>query len=208
MSDIFGPIFSSATLERAAIETIKAWMPTYVQELELQLPEYQRGTVPLPRSYASRTTFEEFPGEQLPLVVVVSPGVVGDPSPEGDGRYTAWWELGIVVVAEGRSEDDSNSLVKLYGAAIRAIMLQKSSLGNIASGVEWTDESYDNVVEAEEQRTLRGVSLTFIVQIDDVVTRSRGPAEPIPPEDAPTTLPGSQWPTAELVEVEVNKEEL
>jgi hypothetical protein len=91
-------------------------------------------------------------------------------------------------------------LAKIYGAAVRAIMLQKPSLGGVSSGIEWYDESYRDV-SVDQQRTVRSAVLTFQVWIDGVVVRGAGPTTPIPPD--PETQPGSQWPKVEEADATV-----
>jgi hypothetical protein len=91
-------------------------------------------------------------------------------------------------------------MAKIYGAAARSILLQHQALGDFgAQGVEWIDESYDDLV-TEEDRVVRASFGIFQVKVWDVVTRFSGPTDPIPD---PADQPGSNWPTADIVNVVV-----
>lgn len=199
MVDIFGPIFVADTVENAVIDTISTWLATYLQEIEVQRG-MTRGSVPLIRSYATRNEWATYPEDQLPVCIVVSTGLADPPDVDGEGRYHGWWAVGVGVLAGASESKATEMLAKLYGAAIRAILLQRPSLGGIASGIEWEDESYDDV-PVDQDRTLAATLLLFRVWIDDIVTRGAGPAEPIPPD--PVNQPGSQWPTADTIDVQV-----
>lgn len=196
--DIFGPIFVGRQIEDAALETLRTWMPTYLQEIELQLQRV-RGEIPAPRLYTTRNEFTQFPEDQMPMCVVVSPGLVSEPKREGDGTYNAWFALAVGFAAAGRDADTSRFLAQVYGAAGRAILLHKSSLGGVASGVEWTDESYDNLV-TEDDRVVRACYNMYQFHVAGIVQKGMGPAVTIPD---PVEQPGSQWPSAETIEIDV-----
>jgi hypothetical protein len=199
VSSIFENIFDADTLERAVVDVLVDWMPTYLREIERQ-KGMQQGLLPAPRSYTSRNEWATFPEDQLPACIVVSPGLAEPPDADGEGRYRAWWSIGVGVLASAASEADTNKIAKMYGAAIRAIMVQHQSLNGIAHGIEWEDESYDDI-PVEQDRTLGAAMLIFRVWVDDIVTRGAGPAFPTLPD--PDTQPGSTWPEADTIDVQV-----
>lgn len=196
MTDVFEPIFTATQLEVAAMQTLSTWMPTYLQEIELQLNR-TRGEIPPPAEYSTRNEFTSFPEDKMPLCVVVSPGLSDPPTKEGDGTYSGWWALGVGFATVARDADASNFLAKVYGAAARAILLQNSSLGGISQGTEWIDESYDELV-TEDDRVVRACYLIFRFNVWNVVTKNAGP----PPPADPAAQPGSNWPTANLVQID------
>jgi hypothetical protein len=200
MADIFERIVAGFQVEGAAISTIKAWMETYLRELELQIG-WPAGKIPNPAWYTTRNEFDSFPTDRMPMCVVVSPGLAEQPTKEGDGKYSAWWGLGIGFAAAARDADSSHILATIYGAAARAIMLHHSSLGGFANGVEWIDESYDDLVN-EEERTIRACYNIYRVLVWDVTTKGVGPAAPTAPN--PATQPGSDWPTADIIGIAIN----
>jgi hypothetical protein len=177
-------------------------MPTYLREIELQLGLADH-TIPAPRTYTTRNEFTTFPEDQMPICVVVSPGLAEEPYMEGDGTMTAWWTLGVGVLASASTEEDTNFLSKMYAAAVRAIMLQKSSLGGVCIGIEWLDESYDDIPDESQERTIRAAQWVGRAYIDGVVVRDAGPIGPPDPE----TQPGSEWVIATSGSILLQKKE-
>jgi hypothetical protein len=200
---IFDDIKPSTLLEAAAAMTLKKWMPTYLQELKLQVDlDYDLAT---PRSYTNkRTEPVNWPEEQLPGILVVCPGVTGRPSMEGSGHYRAPFGVVVGVINSANTKFATNVNNKLYAAAVRAIMVQKPSLGGVASGTEWIDESYDETPE-DAERDLAVATLSFTIELDGVVNRLAGPTVPDPPD--PDTLPGSEWPIVLKTFLDVIKKE-
>ena len=82
--------------------------------------------------------------------------------------------------------------------------MQKRSLGGVACGTTWLDESYDDA-PTDAERTLGIGLLAFEVSVDNVVKRDGGPAYPAPPD--PVTQPGSEWPVVDTVDVVVQQKE-
>jgi hypothetical protein len=203
---IFQPIFSADVLEDAVVATLRLWMPTYLREIE-----YQRnlplGRIEAPKVYTNRNEFTGFPQERMPLCVVVSPGIASPPRAEGDGNYTGWWALGVGIVARASTDEDTNKVVKIYGAALRAIMLQKPMFDNSweFAGVEWVDETFIDIPTPERELSMRSVQVIFRVWVDDLVNRLAGPAYPTQPD--PVNQPGSVWPEVETADVTVEMKE-
>lgn len=196
MPDVFGNIIIGTQVETAVIDTLVMWMPTYIREIELQLGRAQN-LIPPPKTYTTRNEFTSFPADLMPLCVVVSPGLADPPTTEGDGTMSAWWSVGVGLAAAARDADASGFIAKIYGAAARALLLQNASLGTFAQGVEWVDESYDDLV-TEEERTIRACYNVFRVKVWDIVTKGAGPVAPA----NPATQPGSTWPTANIVKID------
>lgn len=182
---VFGRIISAAEIEQAATMNLKKWLDTYLREVERQAG-FDVGSLPAVRSYNTLPELEHWPEDQLPGITIVSTGTVGDPYIEGDGKYIAEWELGVAIVTSAKTQKATNDTAKLYGGAIRAVMLQKSGLGGLARDVSWLEESTDDL-PPEDTRTLAICLEVFAVQVPDVVTRRTGPSVPDPnPADWPT----------------------
>ena len=198
---IWGEVSVGTQFELAAMETLSAWMPVRVKALEQQLGRTV-GEIPAPRKYTTRNNFESFPDDILPLCVVVSPGIVDQPTKEGDGTYSAWWALGVGFAAAARDVEAAAFLAKTYGAAARSILLWKQSLGTdgLVAKVEWVDESYDDLV-TEDDRSVRACYNVYRVLGYNVVTEYAGPGSGVAPAD-PAAQPGSTWPTANIVKID------
>lgn len=196
MSDVFGNIFIETELETAIMDQFALWMPTYIQEIELQLNR-QRGQIPPPKQYTTRNEFTSFPEDRMPMCVVVSPGIDNEPKAEADGIYSAEFLVGVGFAASAKNADASGLMAKIYGAAGRKILLDRPSIGGVAQGVEWVDHNNDELV-TEDERTVRASYDIFRVRVWDVVTRFSGP---IAPAD-PVVQPGSNWPSANIVHID------
>jgi hypothetical protein len=199
VDDIFGNIFVGVQLDGAVISTLKSWMPTYLREIEQQLG-WTDSPIPDIRLWTTRNEFTQFPADQMPMCVVVSVGLTGAPTKEGDGTYSGQFSLAVGFAAAGRDADTSKALATIYGAAGRAILLHKSGLGGLAEGVQWEDESYDDLV-TEDERVVRACYNIYRVDVDNIVTKGAGPATPTPPD--PVNQPGSQWPTADTIVIDI-----
>lgn len=198
MGNQFGTIISGDLVEQAAMDTIKLWIGAYLRELERQSGR-PVGKIPKPRSMTTLNQFSRVNlADQTPSLVVVSPGLAEDPSGKGDGGFTAKWAFGFAIIVSAKDQEATNSLCKLYTAAIRAVILQKSSLGGFARGTTWVDEKYDDL-PPEESRTLAVGQGLFTVEVADVVNWQLGPRTVPDPE---TEDPGD-WPTAETVQADV-----
>ena len=189
------------------IDTLHLWLPIYVKEMEYQMGR-QVGDLPEPRAYVTKRSFTKFFEDQLPTIIVVSTGLDKDPLKEGDGNYRGIWRLhaGIVVATSDMSE--TNKVAKMYGAAIRGVVTQHGSLGGIASGMTWYDEGYDDLPDDDTTRFLGAATLSFRVEVDEIVNWQRGPDTTYLPDPGATTPPGAVWPEADTVTVEIEKEAL
>jgi hypothetical protein len=197
---IFDLVVDGSMVEAAARETLDEWFPTYLAELERQRGRDAR-SLPLPRSYHTAPTFETWPEDQLPAVVIVSPGLAGAPVKNGRGRMHAPWALGIGVVVSARDQASTNEIAKLYAAAVRALLLQRGSLGGFAAETEWVDERYDDLPAAGE-RTLGAGQAIFVVQVENVVYANGGPVAV--PDDPYATPAG--WPLVQTTQIETERE--
>ena len=201
--DIFGRIIDGSQVEDAMMNHLRKWLPVYLQELEYQRFR-NRDQIPHPRSIQAVKDLEQFDENQLPAIIVMSSGLSDTPVHYGDGSYSASWDVNVATVVTASDAESTRKLAKLYGAAVRAVVVQKPSLGGFASGADWLDESYDDLPGVDEERTFAVTSMYFSVSVDSVINRLGGPRtypfiEP-PDED---TQPGSHWPLAETVTVEV-----
>jgi hypothetical protein len=204
---LFETIKIADALEEAALLTLKTWFPVYIREVELQsqdLPADQLiplNALPLPRSYLTADKFDREAADQLPTIVVVSPGLSGRrPLQEGDGSFRVWYHLAVGVFVGANTRADTKRLVRVYTAIARTIMLQKQSLGGFADGTTWQDESYDDNFSFTDQQTIGAGQVVFEIEVDDVVNRWGGPTTLPDPVDQP----GSDWTVVDTVSISVD----
>jgi hypothetical protein len=205
-NNIFRQIITRQDVEQAALDTLQIWIDTYLAEVERQKGITVR-SLPRPRSWTRRNEFERWPEDQIPAIIVVSPGLSDPPMGTGNGAFRADWDLGIAVVAEGQQTNSTRDLVGYYTAAIRALIIQRPSLGGFAMGVIWTGERYDDISDTEIGRTMASGQVLFQVTVEGIVSTKAGPVTPdTPPVDPPDTSP--TWPIATQVSAEYELEDI
>jgi hypothetical protein len=163
VTGIFGSVIDSGRVEQAVSATLEAWLPSHLhnQETENGLPT---GKIPRPRSWPTVSEFDPRPHEQLPSVVIVSPGTTAVGPREAKGKHRATWRVEIAVCVAGRDEPQARKLAAMYIAAVGAVDRQP--------------------------RAIYGAY--FDVTVEAVVDHRAGPAtppdDPYDPPDAPQTF--------------------
>jgi hypothetical protein len=205
MTDIFGAIRLADDLEDAVLATLEKWWPVYVAELELQSPadtddpkHIEPGALPPPKAWVKANQLDRAASDNLPAIVVVSPGMSGRAAPkqEGDGTFRAFFSIGVGVFVSADQRSNTMRLVRLYTAIVRTILLQRQSLDGFADGTTWLDESYDDNFTFTDDQTISAGQVVFEIELSGVVNRYGGPAVygGPPPDPDPDTQPGSDWP--------------
>jgi hypothetical protein len=183
---VFGEIMVASQVEYAVRDLLMKWFPTYIREMERQT-DWQGDPLPIPRNYTHRNEFDALPGEELPKVVVISPGLIGRPlHPEGAGYYRAVWHLGVGVATAAETEEEADRKVKMYGAAARGILVQNQSVDGLAIAVYWLDEKYDDLPIQNQFANYKAANIFFGIEVESAVNRWLGPDEP---DEGPQTVP-------------------
>lgn len=180
MTSIYGPIVTGDDVEAAAKTTIGLWIPAYVDEVARQ----KGATLPPVRHYGVTYPDPGDTGSQYPSLAIYSPGITGEPIRHGDGRQDATWALGVGVVVADTVNYKALRLAKLYGAALRALLVQKGSLGGFATSTQWVDEETTSL-GYELDRWIADCTLMFEVRVNAVVNRFGGPTTPPPDPTVP-----------------------
>lgn len=203
MSDqIYGPLVLATDIEDGATLTLQTWMPQYVGRVSRKVRNGDSLWLPAPKSYVVANDPTHWPEDQLPAIVLASPGTMG--KPQRSGRlYRAFWQLQVVVYVSSNDRPATERLAKFYGGAVRSVFTAKADLGGIAAGCEWLGEKYDIRISDRDERTLGSCSNTFSVDVRDVVQALGGPSLVTPPEVVPP-----DWPVADHVTVNLAPEAL
>lgn len=206
---LFGIIKTRSQVQQAVIDHLQGdlekggdhagWMTPYLAEVERQMGLNPKSLPPV-RAWVTANEFRKMPEEQIPVGVVVSPGLSDRPVKDGSKVYTAKWHIGIAIVVKGRDKEETGENAGLYAAACRGAMLQHQSLGGFAKAVDWLDEDYTNI-KTEANRTLGSAQLIFEIEVGNTIQTLAGLVTV--PED-PYDVPDS-WPTAEKVTVDVEQ---
>jgi len=199
---IFGRIVLPQHVRAAVAETIGAFAADYLAEIE-RAEELPPKTLPLPRSYVTRVDdrLENWPENQLPAVIVMSPGTGAQPSVDSEGEYRARWAVNVAVVASANTEDATSDLAGYYAGAVRALLVQQGTLRGFASGTIWKGERYGDL-PADAGRTLATSIEVFEVSVEDVVTRGEGPRKP-----SEEPYEETNWPDVARVDVDLEPTE-
>ncbi len=174
----FGDIFTNGDLEDAVTEVLRAWFPVYLPEVARQKELSE--VFPAPRSYNVHPDEEKWLEDQLPAVIVVSPGIDGKPTKLGDGKITADWRVAVVVFVAGQDEHNCRRNAGVYAAAARAMLLQHRSLDGISNGISYEGETYDSS-PTDQGRSIASGIVTFLFSIPGIVDQQGYPGV-----DAPT----------------------
>lgn len=201
---IFGSIIPDDIVEDAVVATIRKWLPTYMAEVERQLglePGYYKR--PEYGAYTVRADFDKFPEEMLPLVVIVSPGILDDPPKRGPNKtYSANFQINTTCIVSSTDQVETRRFASRMGAALRAVLVQHQSLdkgiAERVQGVTWIGER-NNELPTEDERTIWANRQIFLVEVDDILSKIPGPRVP----DADDYPPD---PIAETVTVNIEKE--
>ena len=194
-SSLYGRLISAVDVEQALKARIDARLDNYLNEVERQ-HGLAVGTLQRPRAFV---VAERFPEDQLPAIVVESPGTTDLPAADGQGRYWARFEL--VLAIHVAASNGALELAKLYALALRALAVQQPSA--LFMGVDWINERYPRP-ELVGGRTFYTAEVTLEVQVDEVTDRAAGPPdEPGWPEDGGPESP--EWPVSESAETDVVK---
>lgn len=195
-ADDFGLIISAPIVREAVEAFIKPWVPAYLHEVARQMG---RDTVPPTiRSWVPATEIESFPSDQLPLGIVLVPGLAETPVKKSTG-YNTSWVLNVAVVVNGQDRPGVLALAGLYAAAIRALLIQHPSMGGLAVGYTWLDERYEEL-SPDGERTMAACQVIGVLHVDRVVQVDRGPLV-VPPDPA---LRPDDWPTATTADATVH----
>lgn len=202
---IFGAFVTAWQLEQAVIAHLREWMVDYLPHakrkaetlLDRQIPDF-----PLPRSYTIVPREpDKWTEDQLPAILVVSPGIIDQPTNDGDGNYRARFSLGVGAICSTGDEGTSKLYADLYAWAASAICLDKPSLDGFAESTRLTGAENDWLA-GERNRTLAGTLAQFEVQVAKFRQVTGGPAAHLSP---PTTDPGD-FPPPDTVHLDVEKE--
>lgn len=188
---IFGPIVTEKDVRAAVEGTVKMWLPTYCHEVAAR-QGHPRTFLPAIRSWRAWPEFTKWPEDQLPAVVVVTPGT-NDPPEKLDRQLSVSWTIGVGIIVAARDADSTADLIGMYAAAVRVLLTHKGSLGGFAEHSEFVAERYDDALTQQEMdRTLRTAMVTYSVLVKGIHNRFGGPKVPDPTDDPPED-PGD-WP--------------
>lgn len=210
MTSIFGAFVAGWQVEQAMKAHLREWMPDYLPHYYRQAQELLGRSLPPfpePRSYTTVPRDpERWKEDQLPAILVVSPGLAERPRQDGGGNYRGIYELSVgAICSAGDGDEEGEAISKLfadlYFTAAAMICLDKPSLGGVVE--DTTIETVENDwFTGARNRTLAATAGSFNVTVPSLLTVTGGP--PAHLED-PSTDPGD-FEEAETTHLELRKE--
>lgn len=199
MADVsLGPNITGGDVEQVVVETLKEWLPYFLARVDEE-HDLDPGTTIEPLSYNVSSHLSRWTEMAPPALVVVSPGLAGDPEIVGEhGSYMATWRISVGVTVGGATEVGSRALAHRYAAAVRNALVKKP----VFDATWWVGEQYDTI--NPDRRSLIAAEIVFHVQVIRAVdTRGVFPDEPpTDPEDpgvGPITPVGRRIVTSRIV---------
>lgn len=186
-----GPLVSTWSFERAARDLLmpdRNLIGLYLDEVVRQTGADIRSE--RPRTVVVREKASRFADEQLPAIILVCPGTVGDMERDGEGRYSAMWQMTVAAVTQAADADVARELASDLCCAAAAVLVQMlPKIDARVISAMWAGEASDDVPLGVDQRSRCIVGRGVLVGVQDVVCDLSGvpPAwnEPDPPIGEP-----------------------
>lgn len=142
------------------------------------------------RFTVSENTVVNLPENDLPALLIGSPGLARSPEVSGEEReLEGTWVVGLHALVSGNDEDSTDRLAGEYAAALMAACAQQRVIGDdLAEIVAVSDMAFDPLPQFAS-RTLAAGTVTVSVVVEDMVRMLRGPVTlPADPDVDPGEL--------------------
>lgn len=205
---VFGSWVSPRHVEKAIIDHCVKWGETFIAEAERQFGIEPR-SIPVPQEgqYTTvRDTFEKWPEDQTPCVLIISPGVAGTGRMEADRTITGAVGIALGVIASSAFEGAGAETAQIIGVALRQLLLSTVPIEGIqlAEPPELVQEGYGDI-PASGERTMGSSRLGFVFHVKSWAAFGGGPLDRETPPDDPYAPPPDA-PRVESVFWQVNSE--
>lgn len=139
MTSVYGRIVSAPMIERGVEVTLRYLLGPYVGEV-LEQMGLDRWTLPDPTDVQRLARVDQFrEGEQVAMVVIASPGTVGDAKREADS-YTLTWEVQAGIVCDLGDPLKTREAAQMYAAAIGACLAHQGCAAVEPDGRTWAQD--------------------------------------------------------------------
>lgn len=178
----FGPLQSFHDVEEALITHLKLWIDAWLCARE-RFSGLTCGSLARPKSYITKQTFMELPGEdRTPSIIVVSSGFSEKPHMHGDGTFDAYMRMAVAALVHAPETQQARNIAGHYQAAITGILTHKKKFGT-ARVHEWEGLNLEDIDE-DQSRTLAAMRLEFTVMVENFANSKGGPITvPVSPCD-------------------------
>lgn len=196
MTRLLGPVVTSWSVLRSVRDLLLDMRVTglYLDEVARQDPRASDPPVRIqrPRSVEICSPETVFADNQIPAILVYSPGTTGDVKRVGGGLYQATWVVRLAAITMASNEDEAAELAAITStAACLAVLQCLASRDARVGSVRWTGEVGDSAqVDKRRSRAIRLHELE--VGVADVFSDMGGPPPELldPPAGDPAVDPG------------------
>lgn len=172
-----GPLVSSWSFERVArdlLEPDRNLIGLYLDEVVRQTGSTVRSE--RPRTVVVRERASRLADEQLPALIVVCPGTVGDLERDGEGRYTGMWAMTVAAVTQAADADLGRQLASDLCAAATAVLVHGlPRADDRILAARWSGEATDDVPMGVDHRSRCIFGRAILVTVADVLCDLAGP---------------------------------
>lgn len=172
----FGPLIVNTDVDEMVLGMLELWLPTYMTTIERErnLPV---GTLdrPTDESYANTLDDDEFPEHIMPAVIVTTANTEGEPEMDGDGFYSAVWNVVVSSIVKGRTPAETRRVAALFEGCVRRVMVQADPTWE--GEVHWRGTNTAAVADPTSAgRYLAAGIGAYLVYVDKAVQAGVGPA--------------------------------
>lgn len=202
----FGLWTSPRKIEKAIIDHCVKWGETFIAEAERQFGIPAR-SIPVPEEgqYTTvRDTFEKWPEDQTPAVLVISPGVSSSARREADRSLTAPVGIALGVIASSGFEGAGAETAQIIGVALRELLTSWVPIEglDLAQPVELVVEGYGDI-PAGGERTMGSSRIGLVFWVKNWAAIGGGPLDRTTPPDDPYAAP-AEAPTVQKLFWKIN----
>lgn len=205
IGDQFGTTVDGDDVEGVLLDFLREWMPSYLGDaVRIKDPDQKLwpggvgdpaetglpSVLPIRDYTVKHAAQENWPEDQLPMLLAHCPGFGQPPSYEGDGTVTGFYLVNLSAIASGSSIEDTKRLARVYGSAAAKIIAQKPDLGGFATNTQWMDLKNMRPPGADRERNIMAVVNVFQIEVPNIFDGNEGPPDPLP---EPGESPGP-WP--------------
>lgn len=139
----YGQIITAGVVRAKVREVLETFLPDVLAVVATR-SGFDPDLVPPPKGYGASAVPEDVAAWE-PMGVIRVPGMSEQPTRRSNGTYELPWDVGVGVVVSAKSSDDAQALSEVYGAAVRAAVLQHRSLLGLAVTTSWADERHEEI---------------------------------------------------------------
>lgn len=200
-TNLYGRIITRRQIGEALRDHILAGFEHYLRDVQRDTgwedvdPDPANWPVPYihTRFTWSETEVVNLVENDLPALILGSPGLLEAPMQEGDGEQSGTFVFGLHSLVSGLDENWTDRLMGEYVAALWALVTQRPDVGGGIMIGKVADVGYDALGQVAS-RTLAAGTVTVPVVVEEVVNARMGPGGDLP--DDPDLDPG---PFAEML---------